>query len=227
MRAIASKIGTSVAAVVQRLCAATPKPHKQATKAAFVRFHDDKSTYTGTHKNGGPETRGPHMYPTLDTLLDRTPFDVRGRRLRKHKLSAAEVASLHAHEHAGGAQDRAPDSAAYVGVDFEVEEERCKWLARMTDPRLYTGTHKHRFDQETGKGLGLAGRDTIYKGEGGVGGMPFQHWKMLQRPAPKFRGNTFRGNTSDDVEEEAFEDMAAYLMRHDDPQSWKHGDWQR
>lgn len=39
---------------------------------------------------------------------------------------------------------------------------------KLTDPSLYTGTHKHRFDPKTGKGLGLAGRDSIAKGYGTV-----------------------------------------------------------
>lgn len=29
---------------------------------------------------------------------------------------------------------------------------------KLTDPKLYTGSHKHRFDPETGKGRGKAGR---------------------------------------------------------------------
>lgn len=41
---------------------------------------------------------------------------------------------------------------------------------KLTDPSLYTGAHKHRFDPTTGKGLGLAGRDRIAKGSGTVQG---------------------------------------------------------
>ena len=37
---------------------------------------------------------------------------------------------------------------------------------RLTDPRLYTGAHKHRFDPRTGKGRGLQGRDSVAKGPG-------------------------------------------------------------
>ena len=39
----------------------------------------------------------------------------------------------------------------------------------MTDTSLYTGSHKHRFDEE-GKGKGLEGRDSIAKGKGMVPG---------------------------------------------------------
>lgn len=46
---------------------------------------------------------------------------------------------------------------------------------RLTDTSKYTGAHKHRFD-ETGHGLGMAGRDTAVKGHGmspgNVGGQP-------------------------------------------------------
>ncbi|XP_003384590.1 PREDICTED: tubulin polymerization-promoting protein family member 2-like [Amphimedon queenslandica] len=38
-------------------------------------------------------------------------------------------------------------------------------LERMTDTSKYTGTHKERFD-ESGKGKGLAGRDSFQKGAG-------------------------------------------------------------
>ena len=39
---------------------------------------------------------------------------------------------------------------------------------RLTDASLYTGHHRHRFDHETGKGKGLAGRDSLSKGLGTV-----------------------------------------------------------
>ena len=37
---------------------------------------------------------------------------------------------------------------------------------KLTDPKEYTGHHKHRFDAETGRGLGLEGRDRNVKGVG-------------------------------------------------------------
>ncbi|GIL45782.1 hypothetical protein Vafri_2928 [Volvox africanus] len=42
---------------------------------------------------------------------------------------------------------------------------------KLTDTTLYTGAHKHRFD-ETGKGRGLAGRDRVAKGSGFIAGAP-------------------------------------------------------
>lgn len=41
---------------------------------------------------------------------------------------------------------------------------------KLTDPSQYTGTHKSRFDSH-GNGLGLAGRDSVAKGGGYVGGV--------------------------------------------------------
>lgn len=38
---------------------------------------------------------------------------------------------------------------------------------RMTDASHYTGTHKERFD-ESGKGRGMAGRDSNAKGRGSM-----------------------------------------------------------
>ncbi|PNH05110.1 hypothetical protein TSOC_008673 [Tetrabaena socialis] len=42
---------------------------------------------------------------------------------------------------------------------------------KLTDPKLYTGAHKHRFDAD-GNGRGLAGRDRVAKGSGFVNGAP-------------------------------------------------------
>merc|ERR1719262_131655 len=42
--------------VVQSTIVDCQGPVIHATQADAVRFHDDKSTYTGTHVNGGPES---------------------------------------------------------------------------------------------------------------------------------------------------------------------------
>ena len=61
---------------------------------------------------------------------------------------------------AKGAQDLTPEPTRpeTEGTIFE----------RLTDSRLYTGHHKHRFDPETGEGKGLAGRESLSKGLGTV-----------------------------------------------------------
>ena len=54
-------------------------PDANATKADFVKFHDDKSTYTGVYKNGGPTNIDNVI--TLSNLMDRSPADSRGRKM--------------------------------------------------------------------------------------------------------------------------------------------------
>ena len=51
------------------------------TKAGFVKFHDDKSTYTGVHTKGGPTTVDKRI--TLSNLADRSQADVRGVKIRQ------------------------------------------------------------------------------------------------------------------------------------------------
>lgn len=50
------------------------------TKADNVRFHDDKSTYTGVHKMGGPTTvdDGRVQFNDLSKFADRSDYDIRG-----------------------------------------------------------------------------------------------------------------------------------------------------
>lgn len=45
-----------------------------------VRFHDDKSTYTGVHKAGGPTTvdTGRVQFSSLAEICDRTAYNIRG-----------------------------------------------------------------------------------------------------------------------------------------------------
>jgi len=62
----------------------TGGPTFQGTKADYVKFHDDKSTYTGVYAKGGPTNvdigRGP-MISDISQLCDRTSADVRGRKI--------------------------------------------------------------------------------------------------------------------------------------------------
>jgi len=54
-------------------------PQASGTKAAPTRFYDDKSTYTGVHKAGGPSTNDGAI--TLSNLMDRSASDARGRKM--------------------------------------------------------------------------------------------------------------------------------------------------
>ena len=50
------------------------------TKADYVKFHDDKSLYTGVYANGGPSTvdLGRGKISSISELCDRTAADIRG-----------------------------------------------------------------------------------------------------------------------------------------------------
>jgi len=54
-------------------------PTSTGTRADNVRFHDDKTTYTGVYKQGGPTNVDNTI--TLSSLADRTPSDARGRKM--------------------------------------------------------------------------------------------------------------------------------------------------
>ncbi|CAK9024628.1 Tubulin polymerization-promoting protein family member 2, partial [Durusdinium trenchii] len=68
-------------------------------------------------------------------------------------------------------QDSSPslaDAAATKGAATgQVEEQKQappkSVFDKLTDPSLFTGAHKHRFDANTGQGLGLAGGDRAPK----------------------------------------------------------------
>lgn len=56
-------------------------PKFEGTKADYVKFHDDKSTYTGVYAKGGPtnvDTGAGGKISDLSQLADRTKADVRG-----------------------------------------------------------------------------------------------------------------------------------------------------
>lgn len=52
-------------------------------RAEYVKFHDDKTTYTGVYKRGGPAINDVYENITLSNLADRSEADVRGRKVYK------------------------------------------------------------------------------------------------------------------------------------------------
>ena len=66
---------------------------------------------------------------------------------------------------------------------------------KLTDPSLYTGMHKHRFDS-SGQGLGIKGRDRTIKGFG----------TSIDSPS------TFKGNTNTNSDE-VFTDISQFIRR--------------
>ena len=53
-------------------------PHFTGTKADYVKFHDDKSTYTGVYAKGGPTNVDKTNTKDISQLCDRSEADVRG-----------------------------------------------------------------------------------------------------------------------------------------------------
>ncbi len=56
-------------------------PAFSGTKADKVKFHDDKSLYTGVHGQGGPCTVDKSSISDLSQLCDRSDADVRGKKI--------------------------------------------------------------------------------------------------------------------------------------------------
>jgi hypothetical protein len=80
---IATKKGISFDALSTHICA-VGGPIFTGTKVSKVKWHDDKSTYTGVHANGGPTTvdKGKTVISDIQQLCDRSSADVRG--VKKH-----------------------------------------------------------------------------------------------------------------------------------------------
>jgi hypothetical protein len=53
-------------------------PKFTGTKTDYVKFHDDKSTYTGVYAKGGPTNVDKQNVKDISGLVDRTDADVRG-----------------------------------------------------------------------------------------------------------------------------------------------------
>jgi len=95
---IAEKKGQALEEVVSHILNAGG-PTVKCTKTDYVKFHDDKSTYTGVYSRGGPTNVDPSK--DLSSLLDRSEADVRG--VKKRGSSTGGGGSLLAR---GGAPSR-------------------------------------------------------------------------------------------------------------------------
>lgn len=64
-------------------------PKFTGTKTDYVKFHDDRSLYTGVYSRGGPSVidSGKDRIIDLCELCDRSPADVRGRKKPKSRNS--------------------------------------------------------------------------------------------------------------------------------------------
>eukprot|EP00892_Ulva_mutabilis_P004520 jgi/Ulvmu1/243/UM001_0247.1 len=76
LKLVAEKKGIEYDALVAKILAAGG-PASSGTQADNVKFHDDKSLYTGVYKNGGP-TNVDNGTADLSNITDRSAADVRG-----------------------------------------------------------------------------------------------------------------------------------------------------
>jgi hypothetical protein len=76
---IAEKKGISVEELVNRICQQSG-PANSGTKADAVKFHDDKSLYTGVYQHGGPSTVDKDKQSLASIVSDHNALtcDVRG-----------------------------------------------------------------------------------------------------------------------------------------------------
>lgn len=83
----AKRKGLAHSMLIHSMISKNKGPKLNGTVPDAVSFHDDKSKYTGTHKNGGPESvakgRSNFAGGNLASLLDRSPANVRGVPLSK------------------------------------------------------------------------------------------------------------------------------------------------
>ena len=79
LKLAATKKGVSYETIVEMVCK-TGGPKFNGTKADYVKFHDDKSLYTGVYANGGPtnvDVKSGNI-SDISQLCDRSGANVRG-----------------------------------------------------------------------------------------------------------------------------------------------------
>ena len=77
---IASKKKTDAKAIEAKICSSSG-PQYTGTKTDYVKFHDDKSTYTGVYAKGGPtnvDVGRNGLVSDISQTCDRTASDARG-----------------------------------------------------------------------------------------------------------------------------------------------------
>lgn len=76
---IAKKKKTDSSSIIEKILSAGG-PNYQGTKADYVKFHDDKSLYTGVYAKGGPTNVDHDKISDISQTCDRTQSDVRGNK---------------------------------------------------------------------------------------------------------------------------------------------------
>jgi hypothetical protein len=77
LKQIATKKGSDFEAVSAQVIS-SGGPTFTGTKADYVKFHDDKSLYTGVYAKGGPTNVDKGNVSDISSICDRTSSDVRG-----------------------------------------------------------------------------------------------------------------------------------------------------
>ena len=178
------------ASVVKRSVSPSPASRRKAqqpprgvtstnTKGNIFEKLTDHREYTGYHRHrfdedgrgrgkAGRDTvaKGAGSVVNAPTAVDTGDEVVR---------DISQLMRPHLHPAAGSARQqllaqRSPRSRADSEVSPEPTRPEVKGtiFERLTDSKLYTGHHKHRFDPETGEGLGLDGRESLSKGTGSI-----------------------------------------------------------
>ncbi|KAF4642269.1 p25-alpha family protein [Toxoplasma gondii] len=80
LKLVAEKKKASADQIVTKIAASEGGPIFVGTNTEHVRLHDDKDTYTGIHKTGGPVlvAEGRWQFNNLSNICDRGEYDVRG-----------------------------------------------------------------------------------------------------------------------------------------------------
>lgn len=191
---------TGYGADTSRLDLSTNSPAPRgAAAAASEELHPDWYQV----QNPNPQGPGEEVY-YVNRFTNETTWDRPVRRLALTNTNRTSAASA-------GAASPAPSSSTNTmgggggggrrstGAKSEGATPYKSIFDKLTDHRLYTGTHKFRYDPETGKGLGKAGRDSPAKG--------FSLGYSFTPPKGNFHGNT---NTGTDVR---INDLSEILTR--------------
>ena len=109
-------------------------------------FHDDKSTYSGVYAQGGPTTIDNNI--TLGNLMDRSDYDVRGRKVDHNpNLHAKQGGGGRGGNNVGSMLDQAQEwgqqqklGATYAGS----ANKKGGVYDRLTDTSTYTGVYAQR-----------------------------------------------------------------------------------
>eukprot|EP01113_Clastostelium_recurvatum_P032364 TRINITY_DN4150_c0_g1_i1.p1 TRINITY_DN4150_c0_g1~~TRINITY_DN4150_c0_g1_i1.p1 ORF type:complete len:231 (-),score=71.51 TRINITY_DN4150_c0_g1_i1:50-682(-) len=141
--------------------AAGEKKEKKEKSDILSRLTDPK-LYTGAHKSRfDADGKGLGVNQTIDKDVPRDLSDM--TRPALHAAPRAKASPSSSSPSSAGASSSSPAKPKTT------KAAKSEILDRLTDPKLYTGAHKHRFDDD-GKGKGKDGRVDRSKHTGYVQG---------------------------------------------------------